>query len=591
MTVTHSYEQRKAVQRQETPKQKSDLNPAQGYPTAFGAAPSSFGASGSPVDLPGAIREKYENAFGADLSAVRLYRSQAVADAGAQAVTMGEKVAFAPGMLDFSSRSGQTLLGHELSHVVSQQRGEVTGSGFLNDPALEARADREGAMAAAGQQIAMPTAAISSATAASASGPMQAKKDTKALGFAYGQNNPSPEDSQLDSTNDFRTRNVNAGVGDAAVSANPSTKAMKTAGDYFKIAHTGVTSAAKFTDTHYARTDPSMLKRGNWGEIGSPVGSMLSGTLGAISGAMTAYTSGASAIRGLRNLKAGASKADVAEDASTALGGVGTAASGALTTIKAVDPLSKLGTMMQAGGGLQDLIPGLSIATGGITAGVGLSQMVRGGKRWHDISKQIDEVSSRDPVAGEPTKDQQKMLRTMRHGLEVQKRNTLVGASKLVGGGLSAAGGAVSLGGVTSPVGLGLSAAGALASGIGSVYGALKNRRLRKNAIAEELGGMSYSDAIADVRKQLKGRHKFISRRNAWEIFLESKGKGNFTEDALYTEIRKRRAAHMLKMASEGDQTATDFIKSMGVKEAAQDDLGNPTFAEGALDLLAEKLK
>ncbi|MBR6040037.1 MAG: DUF4157 domain-containing protein [Clostridia bacterium] len=84
MTVTHSYEQRKAVQRQETPKQKSDLNPAQGYPTAFGADLSSSGASGSPVDLPGAIREKFENAFGTDLSAVRLYRSQAVADAGAQ---------------------------------------------------------------------------------------------------------------------------------------------------------------------------------------------------------------------------------------------------------------------------------------------------------------------------------------------------------------------------------------------------------------------------------------------------------------------------------------------------------------------------
>ncbi|MBQ6235264.1 MAG: DUF4157 domain-containing protein, partial [Clostridia bacterium] len=498
--MTHSYEQRKPAQRQEAPKRRP-TDPAQGSVTAFGAAPSSFGASGSPVDLPGAIREKFENAFGTDLSAVRLYRSQAVADAGAQAVTMGEKVAFAPGMLDFSSRSGQTLLGHELSHVVSQQRGEVTGSGFLNDPALEARADREGAMAAAGQQIAMPTAAISSATAASASGPMQAKKDTKRLGLEYEQVNPMEQDSQLDSSNDLGTRNVNRGVGDAAVTANPSTKTLKTAADYFKLAHAGVGSAVKFTDTHYARTDPSMLKRGNWGEIGSPVGSILSGILGTISGGLTAYTSGASAIRGLRNLKAGASKADVAEDASTALGGVGTAASGVLSTIKTIDPLSKFGTMMQAGGGLQDLIPGLSIATGGITAGVGLSQMARGGKRWHDIDQQIKSVAKPYIIEEDLSDDQKKMLRTMRHGKEVQKRNTLVGASKLVGGGLSAAGGAVSLGGVTAPLGLGLSAAGALASGIGSIYGLWKNRRLRKNAIAEELGGMSYSDAIADVRK------------------------------------------------------------------------------------------
>ena len=131
---------------------------------------------GHRVDLPEAMRTKMENAFGADLSAVKLYESEAVANAGAEAITQGSSIAFAPGMLDFTSFGGQALLGHELSHVVSQARGEVTGGGFLNDHALEARADREGAMAATGQQIAMPTAAMSSVSAASAAGPMQAKK-------------------------------------------------------------------------------------------------------------------------------------------------------------------------------------------------------------------------------------------------------------------------------------------------------------------------------------------------------------------------------------------------------------------------------
>ena len=136
---------------------------------------------GRPVDLPWAIRTKMEASFGTDLSAVRLYESQAVADAGANAVTQGSRIAFAPGALDFSSPSGQALLGHELSHVVSQARGEVTGSGFLNDSVLEARADREGAMAAAGQQVyAGPvTAVLSSASAAPAAGPMQASKDSR----------------------------------------------------------------------------------------------------------------------------------------------------------------------------------------------------------------------------------------------------------------------------------------------------------------------------------------------------------------------------------------------------------------------------
>ncbi len=129
---------------------------------------------GQRVDLPDAMREKMENAFGADLSSVKLFKSQAVADAGAEAVAQGSSIAFAPGMLDFSSYGGRALLGHEVSHVVSQARGEVTGSGFLNDPALEARADREGALAASGQQIAMPASAVSSASPSA--GPMQAAK-------------------------------------------------------------------------------------------------------------------------------------------------------------------------------------------------------------------------------------------------------------------------------------------------------------------------------------------------------------------------------------------------------------------------------
>ena len=144
-----------------------------------GAARPTQEQMGRRVDLPDTMRTKMEEAFGADLSAVKLYESEAVADANATAITQGSSIAFAPGALDFTSFGGQALLGHEISHVVSQARGEVTGGGFLNDHALEARADREGAMAAAGQQIAMPTAAMSTVSAASAAGPMQAKDKNK----------------------------------------------------------------------------------------------------------------------------------------------------------------------------------------------------------------------------------------------------------------------------------------------------------------------------------------------------------------------------------------------------------------------------
>ena len=133
---------------------------------------------GRPVDLPGAIRAKMEASFGADLSAVKLYESQTAADAGVNAVAQGNRIVFAPGALDFTSASGQTLLGHELSHVVSQARGQVAGSGFLNDHTLESRADREGAMAAAGLPVytGPVTSALSSASAVTAAGPMQAEK-------------------------------------------------------------------------------------------------------------------------------------------------------------------------------------------------------------------------------------------------------------------------------------------------------------------------------------------------------------------------------------------------------------------------------
>ena len=177
--MSYTYKQRLRPQGRQNsvPAQTADAAQTNLTPTAAD--------KGSRVDLPDAMRAKMENAFGADLSAVKLYESRAVADAGAEAVARGSEIAFAPGKFDLSSAGGQALLGHELSHVVSQQRGEVRGSGFLNDRALEARADREGAMAAAGQQVfsGPVTGAMSAAApAVAAAAPMQAarKKDKDA---------------------------------------------------------------------------------------------------------------------------------------------------------------------------------------------------------------------------------------------------------------------------------------------------------------------------------------------------------------------------------------------------------------------------
>ena len=138
---------------------------------------------GHQVDMPTVMREKMEDSFGMDLSGLKLYENKEVGKAGAEAVAQGSNIAFAPGKLDFSSTHGQALLGHEISHVASQARGEVPGSGLVNDSALEARADREGMMAARGMSVTAgyggASAALSNASAASAAGPMQAKSGRK----------------------------------------------------------------------------------------------------------------------------------------------------------------------------------------------------------------------------------------------------------------------------------------------------------------------------------------------------------------------------------------------------------------------------
>lgn len=140
------------------------------------ASSSEIQANARPVDLPDALRSKMENAFGADLSQMQLYESQAVADAGAEAVAQGQRITFAPGSLDLTSVHGQELLGHELAHVTARARGQVSGSGFLDHAGLEARADHEGAMAAAGQVVAQGPM-LSAESIASAAGPMQAKHE------------------------------------------------------------------------------------------------------------------------------------------------------------------------------------------------------------------------------------------------------------------------------------------------------------------------------------------------------------------------------------------------------------------------------
>ncbi len=100
--MSYTYDQKK---RAEHGGARKDTFPDAGGPSPdalrAGAAQPAPEQLGRRVDLPAAMRTKMENAFGADLSAVKLYESQAVADVGSQAIARGTDIAFAPGLLDF----------------------------------------------------------------------------------------------------------------------------------------------------------------------------------------------------------------------------------------------------------------------------------------------------------------------------------------------------------------------------------------------------------------------------------------------------------------------------------------------------------
>jgi outer membrane protein OmpA-like peptidoglycan-associated protein len=76
------------------------------------------------------VREKMETGFGHDFSAVRVHAGNESAmqsrAMGAQAFTVGSDVHFAAGRYQPQSEQGQSLLAHELAHVVQQEHGGVT---------------------------------------------------------------------------------------------------------------------------------------------------------------------------------------------------------------------------------------------------------------------------------------------------------------------------------------------------------------------------------------------------------------------------------------------------------------------------------
>ncbi|HYM00648.1 MAG TPA: DUF4157 domain-containing protein, partial [Blastocatellia bacterium] len=104
---------------------------------------------GQPLD--GGVKSRMESAFGHDFSRVRVHHDASAAELSAslnaRAFTLGQHVAFGPGEYRPRTVSGDTLIAHELAHVV--QQGSASGSfagpsrsGLADSQALEDEADQ-----------------------------------------------------------------------------------------------------------------------------------------------------------------------------------------------------------------------------------------------------------------------------------------------------------------------------------------------------------------------------------------------------------------------------------------------------------------
>ena len=110
--------------------------------------------------LPASLRTRMESGFGTSFADVRVHTGGAAAQATgrmrAEALTSGHDIAFAPGRYRPGSKAGDSLIAHELAHVVQQRHsgggGTVQAKSAVSNPgdAAESAADTAAATVLAG---------------------------------------------------------------------------------------------------------------------------------------------------------------------------------------------------------------------------------------------------------------------------------------------------------------------------------------------------------------------------------------------------------------------------------------------------------
>lgn len=100
-----------------------------GFNVSDGFESELAGTKGAGQPIPGPAKAEMESAFGADFSGVRLHTdSHAVVmsrSVNAHAFTHGNDIYFNQGMFNPSTRAGQHLLAHELTHTIQQGGNQI----------------------------------------------------------------------------------------------------------------------------------------------------------------------------------------------------------------------------------------------------------------------------------------------------------------------------------------------------------------------------------------------------------------------------------------------------------------------------------
>src|SRR5882724_899033 len=142
--------------------------------------------------IPEPVRQKMEKALGADFSDVRIHVGPEASSIGALAFAHGSDIYFASGQYNPHTTHGQRLLGHELTHVVQQRAGRVrnpfgSGVAVVQDPNLEAEAERLGMLAAAQPKMANAFVRTPAAHVQAALGTPAQPKAAAATPVAHGR--------------------------------------------------------------------------------------------------------------------------------------------------------------------------------------------------------------------------------------------------------------------------------------------------------------------------------------------------------------------------------------------------------------------